>query len=112
MDGRASWAAGVGLLVVLSGAGAAFAAEDEAVERGRRIAQVACSDCHAVGPSGVSPRAEAPRFRELGRKYPVESLEEALAEGVVVGHPGMPQVKMTESEIGAFIAYLKTIQVP
>lgn len=88
------------------------AGEDEAVTRGRKIAEAACAPCHAVGPTGQSPKAEAPHFRELGRKYPVEQLEETLAEGVVVGHPGMPQVKMREGEIADFIAYLKTIQVP
>lgn len=104
--------AGLIAAATIAAATAAGAAEDGQVKRGREIAQAACADCHAVGPSGSSPKAEAPAFRELGRKYPVESLEEALAEGVVVGHPGMPQVKMTEPEIGAFVAYLKTIQVP
>jgi mono/diheme cytochrome c family protein len=87
-------------------------AEDAGVAQGRKIAQSACSPCHAIGVTGASPKAEAPLFRELGRKYPVESLEEALAEGVVVGHPGMPQVKMREPEIGAFLAWLKSIQTP
>ncbi|MCE1237595.1 MAG: cytochrome c [Hyphomicrobiales bacterium] len=88
------------------------AGEDAAVAQGRKIARDACSPCHAIGATGVSAKAEAPPFRELGRKYPVESLEEALAEGVVVGHPEMPQVKMSEPEIAAFIAWLKTIQTP
>lgn len=105
-------AASVAMLVVVASRGPAAAAEEPAVGRGREIARSGCADCHAVGPSGASPKVEAPPFRELGRKYPVESLEEALAEGVVVGHPGMPQVKMNEAEIGAFIAWLKTIQVP
>lgn len=103
-------AASVAMLVVVAWDGSAAA--DPAVGRGREIARNACADCHALGPSGSSPKVEAPPFRELGRKYPIESLEEALAEGVVVGHPGMPQVKMNETEIGAFLAWLKTIQVP
>ena len=97
---------------IMAATSGAIAAEDPAVKRGREIATAACADCHAIGATGASPKSEAPLFRELGRKYPVESLEEALAEGVVVGHPGMPQVKMNEAEIGAFIAYLKTVQVP
>lgn len=102
----------VGAAVCIATTAIAGAGEDPRVKRGREIAVAACADCHAVGPAGTSPKPEAPPFRELGRKYPVESLEEALAEGVVVGHPGMPQVKMKEAEIGAFIAYLKSIQVP
>ena len=102
-------AAAIGMVVAC---GTANATSDSLVGRGREIAKTACADCHAVGPIGTSPKKEAPPFRELGRKYPVESLEEALAEGVVVGHPGMPQVKMNEADIGAFIAWLKTIQLP
>ncbi len=98
--------------LVALGVSSASATENEAVTKGRQIAETACAPCHAVGATGVSPRVQAPLFRELGRKYPVENLEEALAEGVVVGHPEMPQVKMNEAEIGAFVAYLKTIQVP
>lgn len=100
------------VLVAGPSVGIASAGEREMMARGARIARHACSSCHAIGPTGDSPKAEAPRFRELGRRYPVESLEEALAEGVVVGHPGMPQVKMTAREIEAFIAWLKTIQTP
>lgn len=109
MNGRGFAAmAGVVFLLAAGRAGA----EDAAVAQGRRIAESACSPCHGIGRTGVSPKAEAPLFRELGCKYPVESLEEALAEGVVVGHPEMPQVKMSEREIAAFIAWLKTIQTP
>ena len=100
------------LIAVLTFTAGSAAAEGVAAKRGREIAEAACADCHAIGPTGASPKAEAPLFRELGRKYPVESLEEALAEGVVVGHPGMPQVKMNEADIGAFLAYLKSIQAP
>ena len=105
------WAAPIAALgAAVVATAPASAAEDASVERGRQIAVAACADCHAIGPAGESPKAEAPRFRDLGRKYPVESLEEALAEGVVVGHPGMPQVKMNEADIGAFLAWLKTVQ--
>ncbi len=110
MIGR-GWATGwtvVGAALIATSA----AADDSLVGRGREIAKAACAECHAVGPTGSSPKVDAPLFRALGRKYPVESLEEALAEGVVVGHPGMPQVRMNEADIGAFIAYLKTIQLP
>lgn len=95
----------------IASSGMALAASGE-VAAGARIAREACLPCHAIGATGASPKAEAPVFRELGRKYPVEALEEALAEGVVVGHPEMPEVKMSEREIADFIAWLKTIQDP
>ena len=108
---KAAWAVAVAT-VVWTIVAPAVANDAQRVMRGGEIARVGCADCHAVGVSGTSPKPEAPLFRELGRKYPVESLEEALAEGVVVGHPGMPQVKMNEADIGAFLAYLKSIQTP
>lgn len=80
------------------------------IAEGARIARDACAPCHAIGATGASPRAEAPPFRDLGAKYDVENLEEALAEGIVVGHPDMPEVKMSEHEVAAFVAWLKTIQ--
>lgn len=91
--------------------GAAWAGPEEIAE-GARIARDACAPCHAIGPMGASPRAEALPFRDLGAKYAVENLEEALAEGIVVGHPDMPEVKMNEREIAAFVAWLKTLQSP
>lgn len=102
---------GMAGIAVLAG-GAAFAADDAKVSRGAEIARSACAECHAIGPTGRSSKADAPPFRELGRKYPVEHLEEALAEGVMVGHSAMPRIEMNEADIGAFIAYLKTVQTP
>ena len=103
---------GAGLVAGLILASGGARGEGTAVSEGRRIARDACAPCHAIDATSESLRAEAPPFRELGRKYPVESLEEALAEGVVVGHPQMPEVKMSERDIAAFVAWLKTIQVP
>jgi cytochrome c len=88
---------------------AASAQEREA--RGREIAEAACAPCHAITKQGTSPVPAAPAFRTLGQKYPVEDLEEALAEGILVGHPAMPQVRMSPQDVGAFLAWLKTIQV-
>lgn len=102
----------VGIAAGLVVATAAPAAEDGAVDAGRRIAEQACSPCHAIGRTDASPRPEAPAFRDLRHKYPTENLEEALAEGVVVGHPDMPEVKMTPREIADFVTWLKTIETP
>ncbi|MBI1181657.1 MAG: cytochrome c [Alphaproteobacteria bacterium] len=79
---------------------------------GRAIAETRCGACHATGPAGESPMAKAPPFRSLGKNYPVENLEEALAEGMVAGHPGMPDDPWDPADIAPFIAYLKSIQQP
>lgn len=69
-----------------------------------------CAMCHAIGRSGTSPHAAAPAFRTLGQRYPLDSLEEALGEGIVSGHPDMPEFKFETHDVGAIIRYLKSIQ--
>ena len=69
-----------------------------------------CGPCHATGRSGDSPNKQAPAFRTLGQRYPVESLEEALGEGIMTGHPDMPEFSFDADQVGAIIAYLKSIQ--
>lgn len=78
---------------------------------GRRIAGK-CAPCHAIGEKGASVNPKAPPFRELSKKYPVDSLQESLAEGILTGHTGdMPQFKLTPAQIVDFLGYLRSIQV-
>jgi cytochrome c len=77
---------------------------------GRQIAETHCSSCHAVGVVGESPRPEAPAFRTLSRNYRVSTLEEALAEGISVGHPAMPAFEFQPEEIDSLVSYLESIQ--
>jgi mono/diheme cytochrome c family protein len=58
----------------------------------------------------ASPLRIAPPFRELHKRYPVESLEEALAEGIRTGHPSMPEFRLDPDQIGDVIAYLKSLE--
>jgi len=69
-----------------------------------------CGSCHAVGRSDASADKGAPAFRTLGERYPIESLEEALGEGFMSGHPDMPEFKFDADDVGAIIVYLKSIQ--
>lgn len=78
-------------------------------EAGQRTAQQLCSKCHAVGVTGDSPFKPAPPFRTFAKKYPLEYLEEALAEGITVGHPAMPEFTFSPRQIDDFIAYLRTL---
>jgi cytochrome c len=83
------------------------AAED--LKRGEALLARACGSCHGMG-SGDSPVKDAPAFRTLGKRYPVEDLEEALGEGFMSGHPDMPEFTFDGDDVGAIIAYLKSIQ--
>jgi hypothetical protein len=52
----------------------------------------------------------APPFRDLHKVYPVESLEEALAEGIMTGHPDMPQFRFEPYQIKSLIAFLSSLE--
>lgn len=87
----------------------AFAASKANIQAGHALAKARCSQCHSVERQGNSPLPAAPPFRTLATHYPLDSLQEALAEGIDVGHQGMPSTPWKPSEINRFIAYLKTI---
>jgi hypothetical protein len=46
----------------------------------------------------------------LHKRYPVETLEEALGEGITTGHPTMPEFRLDPGQVGDFIAFLKTLE--
>jgi mono/diheme cytochrome c family protein len=85
-------------------------AEADDLKLGAALVTKNCGSCHAVGRTGESPRKDAPAFRTLGTRYPIESLEEALGEGIMSGHPDMPEFAFEADDVGAIIAYLKSIQ--
>lgn len=91
----------------------AASADSALIARGRIIAEKNCGRCHAVGRSGESPNPKSPPFRTLAQKYPLADLEEALGEGILVGHEGaeMPQFRLDATQIEALLAYLASIQV-
>jgi cytochrome c len=82
------------------------------LKRGETIVTRDCARCHATMRTGESAHPEAPAFRTLGKRYPIESLEEALGEGIISGHPDMPEFVFESADVGAIIAYLKSIQEP
>lgn len=98
------------MILIAAGIAAAGGAEAASVQHGRAIAATNCAACHSIDRSGASPNPKAPPFRTLGRSYPVEGLEEALAEGIVTGHPRMPQFVFPADEVDDLIAFLKSLQ--
>jgi len=81
-----------------------------AADRGLTFVKANCSLCHAIGRYDESPLAIAPPLRTLHELYPIEELEEALAEGIVTGHPSMPQFQLDGAQINDLIAYLKSLE--
>jgi cytochrome c len=78
--------------------------------RGQELLTANCARCHAIGRTGVSTHPDAPPFRTLSRKYPIEGLAEALGQGLSVGHPDMPEFVFEPFDVGAILAYLASIQ--
>jgi len=89
----------------------ATSADASSVERGRRLARLYCSRCHSIDKISPSPFSIAPPFRKLHERYPVETLQEALGEGLVTGHPSMPEFRFDADQVGDFIAFLKSLEV-
>jgi mono/diheme cytochrome c family protein len=97
--------------LALVSAGAALPQNKRALEsRGEGLVTTNCSRCHAVGPAGPSTHPQAPPFRTLGQRYPIEVLAEALAEGLSSGHPDMPEFRFEIDDVDAILAYLQSIQ--
>jgi len=51
----------------------------------------------------------APPFRDISKRYPIENLGEALAEGIVTGHPAMPRFIFEPRDIEALLTYLASL---
>jgi mono/diheme cytochrome c family protein len=99
------------LLVVAMAApgGGEALAQSALVRRGEALAEKLCARCHAVTAAGESPLRLAPPFRTLPQRYPVEHLAEALAEGIVTGHPDMPQFAFGPAEIDALLSFIDSL---
>jgi cytochrome c len=114
MAGRARGALLAGLVASIAlfcfAATGARAADKTLVDKGEVLVRDNCSRCHAVGKEGNSPHPEAPPFRTLSSKYPIEDLAESLAEGIVSGHPDMPIFVFSPHDVEAIIEYLQSIQ--
>ena len=86
------------------------APEPARLERGHHLAVTNCSSCHAIGRSGDSRHPMAPPFRYLSQNYRVNELEEAFAEGVLVGHPDMPEFTLSAEDVDALLSYIQSVQ--
>ena len=100
---------GMAICALVSFSNAGQAQMHDEAKAGREIADRFCSRCHAIGPEGKSPHESATPFRVIVAKSNAENLEEALGEGIVVGHPDMPQFQFSPQNVSALVAYLKSL---
>src|SRR5947208_6294149 len=97
------------VIAVLSTLSSAASAAESMVEQGRVLVQANCSRCHNIEKAGDSPFAPAPPFRVISRMYKATDIEEALVEGIVVGHPAMPEFEMTGEQAAALAAFIDSL---
>ena len=102
----------IAAVAAITGIGAATTLAGEAgpAPSGKSILAANCARCHAIEKNDRSPHHEALPFREVVLRYPPEQLAEALAEGIISGHPDMPEFTFEPAEIAAIVAYLKTLK--
>jgi cytochrome c len=98
-----------GLAATLAMTNAALALTP-AEQRGKNFVVTNCSRCHAVDKVSPSPLKIAPPFRDLHLKYPIETLQESLAEGIYTGHPTMPTFRLEPDQINDVLSYLKSLE--
>lgn len=100
----------VAITLALTIASADAATLTAAQQRGQAFARTNCGGCHSIGSVTPSPLAIAPPFRSLHLKYPIEMLEEALAEGITTGHPSMPEFRLDPAQINDLISFIKRFE--
>src|SRR5512144_408694 len=79
-------------------------------QRGLTIALTNCARCHSIDKLSESPLKIAPPFRTLHERYPVTDLKRPLTEGIVAGHPTMPQFRFDPDQANDLIEFMKTLQ--
>jgi cytochrome c len=84
--------------------------QNPSVRRGHTLVEAACAACHAVGRFDASPLKSAPPLRDVHKRYPVEDLGEALAEGLITGHPSKPELRFDARDVDDIIDYLKSLE--
>ncbi len=99
----------LGACLLLNSPGGVSAEETSPIQKGKEIATKLCARCHSVDRVSESAFADAPPFRTFADKWPIESLEESLAEGIVVGHPAMPEFVFTPEDIQSLLSYIATL---
>ena len=81
-----------------------------AEQRGLVFVRTHCAHCHSIDKVSPSPLVTALPLRTLHERYPVENLEEPLAEGIITGHPSMPEFQLDPGQVADVIAYLKSLE--
>ncbi len=106
---RSRYGASKLLMAMLLASAASLPVQADELAEGRELAEEMCGACHAIGPDDETGNAEAPTFSDIAGRYSVWNLQEALAEGIVVGHEDMPEFTLSPEQINALLSYMDTL---
>ena len=94
------------------GAQHASAPMQSLVKEGEQLVGTLCSRCHAIGRTGDSPHASAPRFRDLHTRYPLLALRVPISRGIAAPHDEMPKLHLRPEDIDKIVAYVNSLRGP
>ncbi|AMN38503.1 c-type cytochrome [Rhodoplanes sp. Z2-YC6860] len=100
----------VAVLIVLMWSAPSTADALTLQRRGQTLAKRMCGQCHAIGKSGESPRAGAPRFAHFGDRLDLSTFARRLRRGLLPGHEDMPMFRFSRPDADALAAYVRSIQ--
>ena len=79
-------------------------------DKGRRLAETLCVTCHLVGPHGPpSVVVGVPSFEAIANH--TGQTPERLAGALIIPHPPMPAISLTNAEMRDIIAYILTLRI-
>lgn len=98
------------IALAVAASGATGAETDPVLAKGHALLEANCARCHAIGMDDESKHKDAPPFRVVVTRYPPDNLAEALAEGLISGHPDMPEFVFEPVEVEAITTYLNSLK--
>jgi cytochrome c len=109
--GKTMRRAAMALALALAGLTPAPALESDSdlLKMGEQLLEKRCQRCHAIRSNDKSSHFKAPPFRDVVNRYPAGNIAEALAEGIITGHPDMPELAFEPAEINAIVTYLDSL---
>ncbi len=83
---------------------------EELMGQGEAMVENLCAECHAIRADDASAHPAAPPLRVLSKRVNLEDLRAPLMEGIVTGHPDMPEWAFEPHHVGALLYHLEQIQ--
>ena len=83
--------------------------EMASVQRGKELAQLLCTRCHAIEGPGPGTEEKSPPFSTLVPKLTLEGVADQLLEGLPLGHDPMPKWEFSEQQAIDLLLYIESV---